>query len=114
VPFYITAADLCLLPERVRTVEISPLKLFEYLACARPVVAFDVPGLALIEELGVGRLVPAGDAVAMATAIRTLLADNALRRQMGSKGREFVERERSWRGVAERVSKVLGDAVAST
>jgi len=45
VPRYIAACDVCLLPYRINewTRSIDSLKLYEYLACGKPVVATDVP-----------------------------------------------------------------------
>jgi glycosyltransferase involved in cell wall biosynthesis len=45
VPLYINACDVCLLPYRVNewTRNIDSLKLYEYLACGKPIVATDVP-----------------------------------------------------------------------
>ncbi|MGC8785900.1 MAG: glycosyltransferase [Anaerolineae bacterium] len=45
VPRYIVACDVCLLPYRINewTKNIDSLKLYEYLACAKPVVATNVP-----------------------------------------------------------------------
>jgi len=45
VPRYIAACQVCLLPYKVneRTRNISSLKLYEYLACGKPVVATDIP-----------------------------------------------------------------------
>jgi glycosyltransferase involved in cell wall biosynthesis len=45
VPYYIKALDVCLLPYRQNewTRNISSLKLYEYLACGKPVVSSDVP-----------------------------------------------------------------------
>lgn len=45
VPRYIAACDVCLLPYRVNawTSSIDALKLYEYFACGKPVVATDVP-----------------------------------------------------------------------
>jgi glycosyltransferase involved in cell wall biosynthesis len=45
VPRYIAACDVCLLPYRMNewTRNIDSLKLYEYLACGKPVVATDVP-----------------------------------------------------------------------
>jgi len=45
VPKYISAFDVCLLPYRINewTRHIDSLKLYEYLACGKPVVATNVP-----------------------------------------------------------------------
>ncbi|MGQ0797115.1 MAG: glycosyltransferase family 4 protein [Methanobacteriota archaeon] len=107
VPDYLNAADVCALPEKLRTLDVSPLKLYEYLACARPVVAFDVPGLGWIERAGVGRLARPGDARDLGRAILELLADPAARSEAGAKGRAYVEREASWSRVARDVVGIL-------
>jgi len=110
VPLFIGSADFCLLPAKRWSVDISPLKLFEYLACGRPVVASRVPGMELVEAEGVGRLVQPGDPKDLASALVDLLRDPEARRSMGARGRTFVEKERSWDAVAARVVAVLEEA----
>ena len=110
VPAYIGASDLGLLPEKVRGLDISPLKLFEYLACARPVVGYRVRGLEILETIGAGLLVSPGDAQALGSALTGLLSRPDLREDMGAKGRAFVERDKSWKSVAGRVTEVLLEA----
>jgi glycosyltransferase involved in cell wall biosynthesis len=53
VPRYIAACDVCLLPYRVNewTRNIDSLKLYEYLACGKPVVATDVPAVRRFGEV---------------------------------------------------------------
>jgi glycosyltransferase involved in cell wall biosynthesis len=110
VPSYICASDVGLLPERVRQLDVSPLKLFEYMACGRPVVAYRVAGLEILEEVGAGALVAPGDAAGLAKTLVELFQRQDLRDEMGVRGRAFVERERSWGAVAARVSAVLEEA----
>jgi glycosyltransferase involved in cell wall biosynthesis len=52
-------------------------KIFEYLACARPILALVPPGAAadLLTEAGVGRIVPPDNQEAAATALAALFAD---------------------------------------
>ena len=52
VPRYIAACDVCLLPYRINewTRSIDSLKLYEYLACGKPVVATDVPAARRFSE----------------------------------------------------------------
>lgn len=107
VPEYLNAADVCALPEKVRTLDVSPLKLYEYMACARPVVAFDVPGLGWIEQAGVGLLAPPGDARELGRAMLELLMDPLTRSDVGARGRAYVEREASWSRVARDVGAIL-------
>jgi glycosyltransferase involved in cell wall biosynthesis len=53
VPRYISACDVCLLPYRINewTRNIDSLKLYEYLACGKPVVATDVPAVRRFGEV---------------------------------------------------------------
>jgi len=93
----------------------SPLKAYEYLACARPVVASDVPGVAeLVRTAGAGLVVPPDDPGALADAIARLLANPEEARAMGERGRRFVASECSWARTAERVEGVLRGAVGKT
>jgi len=74
--------------------EGMPLSLAEAGACARPLVATDVPGCREIVQDGVnGFLVPVRDAEALAEALGKLIGDPALRQEMGRRGRELVEAE---------------------
>ncbi len=68
--------------------------LLEAAACGRPVVATDVPGCREAVRNGEsGLLIAARDPVALAQAIAYLLNNSAIAREMGSRGREIVERE---------------------
>ncbi len=69
-----------------------PKSLIEAAACGRPIVTTDTPGCREIVLDGVnGILVPTRDAQSLAEAIRKLVSDPVLRRQMGRNGRKLVE-----------------------
>ena len=71
-----------------------PKVLIEAAACGRAVITTDVPGCRDAIEPGVsGMLVSVGDPEGLAEAIEYLVEDVALRRQMGSAGRDLAERE---------------------
>lgn len=71
-----------------------PKVLIEAAACARPIVATDVPGCREIVRHGEnGLIVPMHDTDALAQAIMDLLKDGDSRRKMGRRGREIAERE---------------------
>lgn len=86
LPGYLKAASCLLLPYRLdqrHTVmdihTTSPLKLFEYMAARRPIVATGVPTVAKVLKHGQsGLLVPPGDTQAFAAAIASLLEDPGL------------------------------------
>jgi len=114
VPTYIGASDVCVAPftrRRNEVVGLSPLKVNEYLACGRPVVVSDLPGMEFIRDRRLGLVVPPDDPKALAAALSRLLADPTEARLMGKRGREFVLQERSWDRTAERVEGVLRTAV---
>jgi len=90
----------------------SPLKVLEYMACAKPVVTTDVeptnriPGIA-----DAALLVPPGDPKALAGALASLLRDRHLAEAKGLAGRGLVEGGYSWEEFASRLHGILEDAV---
>jgi glycosyltransferase involved in cell wall biosynthesis len=70
-----------------------PKTLIEAAACARPIVATDVPGCREVVRPGeTGILVPPGDIEGLAQAIGALAGDPARRSAMGRAGRSLIER----------------------
>jgi glycosyltransferase involved in cell wall biosynthesis len=73
-----------------------PLSLLEAAACARPLVATDIPGCRAIAKNNVNALlVPVGDVPALAAAIERLVRDDALRQRFGAASRRMVDPELS-------------------
>jgi glycosyltransferase involved in cell wall biosynthesis len=75
----------------------SPLKMFEYMAAGRPIVASDLPVLREVLDDEIAELVPPGDLDAMARAIQRLANDPTRRASMGAEAQRRAERY-SWRG----------------
>ncbi|MEW6668911.1 MAG: glycosyltransferase [Thermodesulfobacteriota bacterium] len=75
----------------------TPVKLFEYMAAGRPVVASRLGFIArIVERVGCGLLVPPADAHAHAEAICHLLDRPALAAEMGTRGRHAVQDHYNW------------------
>jgi len=113
VPLYVNASDICVAPSRAERNRTggSPLKLCEYLACERPVVASEISGHEFIESELAGILVTPDNPQELANAIIKLLQAPGLRAQMGENGRRFVVENRSWKSVAKEVAQVCQQLV---
>ncbi|GAA4921626.1 glycosyltransferase involved in cell wall biosynthesis [Actinomycetospora succinea] len=86
----------------------------EAMACARPVVAAAVGGLADTVVDGVtGHHVPAGDPGAVAAALERLRADPRRARRLGRAGRRRAETEYGWDQVAAAHERVYGEVAAA-
>jgi len=112
VPLYINASDVCVVPfrkERGERIGSSPLKIHEYMACGKPVVASRLNGLEVLEDNNTGILVEPESPSELAQAILRLLQSKELRQQMGKNGRKYVVENRSWESVARKVTEVLGE-----
>ena len=101
---YLAAATITLLAydaNRVDRTSASPIKLTEYLAMGRAVVAVEIPGIrSLVADSGAGLVVP-GEAEALADAMLELVADDRADR-CGAAGRRLAEERLSWQRVIER------------
>ena len=112
VPNYIGSCDV-LFSVKPPLLAGSPLKIREYMACSRPVIAsrgtaFD---FAIVEEAGAGLLVDPRNPDEIAKATERILDHPDLGRRMGERGRSYVEQHCSWAAVARRVSEVCSWAV---
>jgi glycosyltransferase involved in cell wall biosynthesis len=74
-------------------VDALPTVLLEAMACGRPVISTDLSGIPeIVAHEETGFVVPAGDADALARAIRAVLQDDALAARFGRAARARAER----------------------
>lgn len=116
VPALIRQFDIALAPysEQEHLWYASPMKLFEYMACGRAVVA---PALGQIEEVvrdgETGLLYPHEDREALVRACDRLLADRPLRERIGRAAAEELDGQYSWDGNAARVAELGAELAAA-
>ena len=107
VPAVLKASDALLMPfpkEPHYEVNMSPLKMFEYLAAGRAIVASD---LATIREVLTDKealFCTPGDANSLAKAIKTLASDPALIQKLGSAGVALAKKY-TWTQRADSIAK---------
>jgi glycosyltransferase involved in cell wall biosynthesis len=103
--------DICLVPLAAVPVlqETVPSKLFEVMACERPVLAsLGGEGARIVRESGAGVVVPPGDASEIARGILQLVACSPEERlTMGRQGGEYVRAHYTRQLLAERYLSVL-------
>jgi glycosyltransferase involved in cell wall biosynthesis len=111
VPLYLRAFDVCAMPHPFNpqfAYYTSPLKLFEYMAAERAIVASDLPAWADVVENGKNALlVPASDIEALADAIQRLKDSPELRENLGTAARERVMEHYTWAARAAMIRQHL-------
>lgn len=112
-PIYINAFDICaVFFKPIRKNPGSPMKLFEYLACGKPVVASNVKGYGdFIERIGAGFSVDAANPQAVAEAIVRLIKDETLKKEMGHRGRCAAVEGHTWQMKAKEIEKYLKEII---
>jgi len=111
VPDYLFAADALLLPNsakaKIASHYTSPLKLFEYMASRRPIVASDLPALREVLRDGENAvLVEPDDPKALAERIKTVLDDSGLAKRISEQAYSEVS-QYSWEERARRIVRFV-------
>jgi len=82
---------------------VTPLKPLEIMAMGKPLVASDVGGhLEIVEHRVNGLLFKSDSRDSLVDACRTVLQDEALRRELGRRARKWVETNRDWNVLVQR------------
>lgn len=110
VPRYYSLIDITPFPRtpHIVTETVSPLKPMEAMAMHKAVVVSDVRAMAEMVRHGeTGLIVAKGSSESLASALRHLIASPALRKEMGDRGRAFVETERDWLRICKGARDVM-------
>jgi glycosyltransferase involved in cell wall biosynthesis len=87
-----------------------PLAILEAMWAGKPVIATQIGGTDEAVITGeTGLLIPPADPVALATAIRTILADQSLAQRLASAGRARVEQEFSAKKMVQQVTHIYDE-----
>ena len=111
---YLAACDLGWLPLRDSGANRGrfPMKLHDFLAAGRAVVATDVGDIGgLLRRTQVGRVAP-DEPEALAEAVLALLADDRERGRLGRNARHVAETEYAWPLMAERLERFYMDILS--
>jgi glycosyltransferase involved in cell wall biosynthesis len=106
VPEYIAAMDACIIPFKRNKVSENalPLKLFEYMACGKPVISAKIPG---VVDAVQDRVLYAFTAEEYRDKIVKLYKDEELRIKLGIEGRNYVKENYEWSKFASKLEIVL-------
>jgi glycosyltransferase involved in cell wall biosynthesis len=110
IPALLTSLDIAAAPyPALGTFYFSPLKLFEYMAAGRAIVASRIGQIESVLSCGsTGLLVPPGDAGALAAALEQLVLDPPARAVLGAAARRAAVERHTWHAVARRIRALAG------
>ncbi len=111
VPAYLSSFDVAIQPNVVSYA--SPLKMIEYLAMGRAIIAPDLPNIREILNDGENALLfDNSDTQSLRVLLETLMTDTELRERLESAARSTIpQRGLTWRRNAERVDELISELV---
>jgi glycosyltransferase involved in cell wall biosynthesis len=111
IPEFINAADIVVLPmkDNLANRARSPVKLGEYLACGKPIVASNVGIAKEIIKNYYNGILTSNHPEKFAEAIVRLLEDENLRKKIEKNARKTAEKRLDWKIIAKRLENVYND-----
>ena len=114
IPTYLSAADVCVLPNIVTDEEseffTTPMKMLDYMAAKRPIVASDLPALREILGDESAVFVRPNDPQALAEGILRVLKDS-IKANSRAKLAYFLAEGLSWDNRARRIKMFIGKSI---
>jgi len=109
VPKFLQKSTLVVVPS-LR--EGMPFVLLEAMACGKPVVGSNIPGIKdVITHLKNGLLVPPGDSEALASAIMFLLENEDIRKNLGRNARQLMVEKYNWDKYLKKLQYIYKEAI---
>lgn len=110
VPCIINACDVCIAPFtawRNKKIGVSPLKLYEYLSCGKPVIASAIPGTEIIKELDAGILVEPDNPEALKEAYKEAIKKLPYWKKKAHAIHKEIATKHSWDNRVETILKII-------
>lgn len=107
IPEFIAASNVCLLPAHNNEVmrNIVPIKMYEYMACGKPVIATRLPGI--MKEFGHNKgVIYVDKPTDVLKKVVELHNDDGATRKWGTTARKFVEKY-SWDKITDEFENIL-------
>ncbi|MDP2924115.1 MAG: glycosyltransferase family 4 protein [Candidatus Omnitrophota bacterium] len=111
IPSLISLMDICIIPDHCSYT--SPMKLFEYMAMAKPCIVAGTPAIREIIIHGEnGYIIKSGDATELKEAIVLLANNKELRDRLGNNARRTIlERGYTWENNAKKIIRIYNDVI---
>ena len=105
-PKDISCMDVCIICRKSTqdSQNSLPLKLFEYMACEKPVISTPLAG---VKEVVGDQVLFTSNAEELKQRILELYHNDRLREELGKEGRRFVERNYSWDKICKKFEEIL-------
>jgi len=115
VVFFINAMDVCVAPftrSRNERIGLSPLKIYDYMACGKPIVASDIKGVGdLLRKNDIGLAVTPEDPASLAKAVLLALDDQNLASRCLQRAPAIIKKSFTWQITAQKVAEVCSNAL---
>jgi len=106
IPLYISLSDVAIIPETNSF--RSPIKMFEYMALAKPVIAPRMPAIQVaIDDGKDGVLFEPGNCEDMKAALIQVLADPERAQELGIRARDKIMSQFTWEKHANNIMKIF-------
>jgi len=115
IPDYLSIIDIVIAPyPELEMFYFSPLKIFEYMAAAKPVVASRIGQISeIIVDGQNGFLFDSGDIDVFINILNRLIKDRKLRKMIGIKARQTVCEKYTWEINARRIAQICNNLIKS-